>query len=237
MLRPHLAAPGLLAVLLLLAPTGGAAHAGVILYNNLAGVTIDGNRINVAGLADSFSTGTSPVNLTDVMVRLFLISPPQGSITVSLLSDNATKPGTPLTPIGTLSDTSISTSLANYDFPLATSISLAANTRYWIELSSTNNSNAFWAFSGDTTGTGVAGQFYAIGSNVIANNGNDPFQMEVSATPAVSAVPEPATFWLLGASLAGLMGRCWLRRKNAACGRTSPDDSADFRQGFSVPLG
>ena len=183
-----------------------------ILYNNLPATPTGADPVTVIGpLADSFSSGAGALNLSDIKLLLSGDPTSGGSITVSLLSDVSTSPGAVLTTIGTLADSSLSVTPTVVDFP--TSFNLTANTRYWVELSSTNGSSALWSWSFDLSGVGVAGEFYSNSAGVFANSGG-PYQMEVIT--GTSSVPEPATLALLGIGIAGIAGHRWRRRKLAA---------------------
>jgi len=204
-----------------------AANAGsVILYNNLSASTEDYDEISdsiFGPLSDSFSTGASSVRLTDVKVLLELFGSPTGSVTVSLLSSNETtmpypSPGSTLLSIGTVSDTSIPPVPLHtptvVDVPVP-SYSLAANTRYWIQLGSTNGSTAGWDFSLDTSGTGVASEYFANPKfGVTPNLGNDPYQMQVSGF--TGTIPEPTSVVLLGVGIGGIIVVSRFRKRRAA---------------------
>jgi hypothetical protein len=188
---------------------GETANADFI-YNNLNAVTEGADSVAAVGpLADSFSTGASSINLSDIMVKLSGDPSSPGSISVRFLSDSSTSPGSVLATVGTLADGSLSNSLSVFDFPLTTPYNLDANTRYWVQLISTNNSTANWAFSFDTTGVGVTNEFFA-NTNGVFPNIDGPYQMAVG-TPA--GVPEPASLTLLGIGAVGALGYGWRRRK------------------------
>ena len=206
----------------------GSARATIDLYNNLNASAsylsgADSVDTNIFGpLADSFSTGSDPFVLQDVKVLLsldsaLLPSPSGSEITVSLRSDSSTSPGDLLYVLGTFSDTGDLIKLQpgealNVPVP---SYTLAANTRYWIEVSGSPTA-AQWSWSTDISGTGVANEYYsnyAFGHLTVSQNSGGPYQMEVSG---VSAVPEPATIltWSLLGSFALGLG-WWGKQKSA----------------------
>lgn len=191
-----------------------AAHA-TSLYNNLAAVSSGADGVAISGftndfgpLADSFSTGSSAVALTSVTLDLQATNPGDGGIfTVTLDSDNSTSPGSALETIGTISDSSLTSSLA--DYTLTTDFALSADTRYWIELSSLSpTSSAYWSWSTDTSGTGVANEFFWNQGGVHPNS-DSPYQMDVEA-----GAPEPSSLLLLGSGL--MMLAAPLRRRLCA---------------------
>src|SRR5439155_4978154 len=112
--------------------------------------------------------------------------------------------------VGTLtSPASYSTSLAQTTFT-AGSLSLAANSTYWVVLQA--NSGEFdWAWTSDNTGSGVGfqdtyGESPDAGASWFTVN-TDPVQFSVSA---LSPVPEPGSLALVGAAVAGFLAhrRC-----------------------------
>ncbi len=174
------------------------------LYNNLNPASSGLDSV-FGTLADSFSTGSSAVTLNSVTLDLWDADSNDGggSVTVDLLTDNSDAPGTVLDTIATISDSSLSATLAHY--ALDTDLDLAANTRYWIELSSSAGveSTAYWSYSLDATGPGVPGEYFA-NSNGVFPNVDGPYQMDVEAGVA-AATPEPWSLLLLGSGLAILL--------------------------------
>jgi hypothetical protein len=186
----------------------GMANASAI-YNNLYSANAGVDPLTNWGppLFDSFSTGPSGFNLADVKLLLEGAPTSPGSFTAAVYSDSSTAPGALLYTIGTLSDSALSSSLSVVDFTLASPDYLAANTRYWLVLNTTNNSSAEWGWSFDQSALGVAGEYFGHGTSVYPNTASGPYQMELSSS---SAVPEPTTMLLLGLGLIGVAG---VRRK------------------------
>jgi hypothetical protein len=219
-----------------------------ILYGNLSNApsSVDGTfpigtySTGEGPEGDSFSTGASPFLLTDVVLALQGVQD-SDSFSVALYTDNnsfcAPGPvctGGPLTPLYTIAsdvgDNSLSTSLTDDAFTLATPQTLSANTRYWIIASSTNGSGTLWSYTEDLSGVGIAGEFNDTAlddasANDLLPNSNDsinnpncfskagadfctPFQMEVSG----NTVPEPKGLGIMSIGLAALAGLI-LRRK------------------------
>jgi hypothetical protein len=176
------------------------------IYNNLASPSDGADSITGFGpLYDSFLTGGSTFDLASVGLKLFFPGPATGTFTVGLYADNSISPGALLYTIATVSDSSLTVGLNDYNYNLAAPQLLAANTRYWIGLSS-SDSNTFWSWSLDQSGIGVVGNYFA-NQNGVFSNDNGPYQMRVSDT----TTPEPGSLVLLGTGLAGMTGL--LRRK------------------------
>lgn len=191
------------------------ANAGV-LYNNIGAQAYFADHITDTGaqafgpLYASFSTGGYASMLTDLQLRLGVDDPADGgSVTVSLLSNAGLHPGGLLASLGTVLDSTLSSAQSSViDIPIGTPIALAADTRYWIQLSS-DNTSATWAYSFDLSGTGVAGEYYDNADGVYPNNSSEwpgGYQM------FVTAVPEPLSVALF---LSGLVGIGVMRRRNA----------------------
>ena len=112
-------------------------------------------------------------------------SPPASSIAIALYSDSSGSPGTLLATIGTLDKSQLSASPATVDLPLATPYRLAANTKYWIGMS-TAMSGPSWSWSADQIGMGVSGQSFANDGGVSPNT-LGAYQMRITTATASSA--------------------------------------------------
>lgn len=180
-----------------LAATMTAAHADTI-FDNLGGSRDGSDPLQSYGpLADSFRTGVQgDFVLTQVTALLKSGSADLvGDLRVTLHADSAAGPGSLLATVGTLSSAAVSTAdFAAYTFLPSSSIQLAANTTYWIEIEAVSPVAIEWSWSQDLSGTGVAsGSNYngLLGSS--PNTAFAPYQMSV----AVQAVPEPASLALM----------------------------------------
>ncbi|HEY1880240.1 MAG TPA: choice-of-anchor R domain-containing protein [Caulobacteraceae bacterium] len=187
---------------------GVASAAGAtVLYDNLgAGSSGVDPASSFGPLADSFSTGGGSFNLKAVTVLIDGTSTDGGAFTVSLLADNSTSPGAVIVSTGSISDSVLDPTLTAETFDL--SATLSPGTRYWIEISSVAGdvpSSLDWSWSLDTSGTGVAGEFFSNTNGVVANSGG-PYQMFISDT-----VPEAPVWALLMAGF-GALGAVLRRR-------------------------
>jgi hypothetical protein len=185
-----------------------------VLYDNLGDTPTGADPIGSdwGPLGNSFSTGASPFDFTSLTVLLDGTAS-SGTITAYLLADSSTSPGAVLETIGEIDESVITGSPTQYT--LDTSFTLSADTRYWIELTATDNA-AGWDWSNDVSGPGVASQYYSnyekgdivrVFPNSPTGPYQGPYQMEVSGS--LAAVPEPRTISLLLA--AGLVGLGFLR--------------------------
>jgi hypothetical protein len=218
-----------------------ATASAAVLFDNL-GAPLYGNSLIYPAYASSFSTGSSGFLLEDVKLVLSAYTdygrlPSGGTNTVSLLSDNPPPPsshgqqtylaypGAVLATIGTFSDSVLGSSPTVFDFPVTPGVNLTANTRYWIEVGTTDPSSvATWGFSTDLSGPLVPADEYSAVYDwyfdgtwyLFANSdyalGGGPYEMKVSG----SEIPEPATIivWSLLCLVAAGYG-VW-RRKRAA---------------------
>ncbi len=222
-----------------------------VLYDNLDHPTTFADSVRATNpnngqaddgpLADSFSTGADPFTLTDVKIRAQEQSRTPtvgGLVTVSLLSDSGTSPGSVLAVLGTFGDSDLSRSVSTIiDLPQIAGIALDPDTRYWIELTTDNNSRAGWNGVGnglDSTtsaygtgpgqwGIGGEGEYFFVGgaeaeggypTDVFPNGPgiSVPYEMAVSGS-----VPEPSTWAMM---LLGFGGVAFLACRRAS-GKTA----------------
>jgi hypothetical protein len=188
------------ALALLLFNCTGAGAGPVFLYDNLTSPLTGGDPAalpsngGLGPLFASFSNTGAARTLTELELNLSATTPSDGkTFTVSVWSDNAISPDTSLWST-TLNDSILSMNPTVEDF--LTNLSLNADTRYWVGVSSVDGSAIFSAAS-ITNGIGVATEFY-INSNGEVPNSEGPYIMRVVATP------EPATWALMLIGFAGL---------------------------------
>ncbi len=178
-----------------------AVNAGEI-YNNLPPVTSIGSFDPVfddGPSYNSFSTGSNAELLTDIKMLLTGTGGTPSQFTVSLLADSSNAPGSLLSTLGTFNDSDKLSLTASVVDVSGGSYALAANTRYWVELSSTAPSppsTVAWNYASSAAGVGVSSEYWAYtpGGVLTVSANSDvstPYQMSVTTS---SAVPEPGTF-------------------------------------------
>jgi len=179
--------------------TAAGVHAGAAsLYDNLGSVQEGADPILSFGpLANSFTTGADGGLLSGIAALLKNDSAAiVGDLRVSLHADSANGPGTELLSLGVLSSAGVSTdAFGRYSFTPSAPFALAANTTYWVEIEAASPNAVEWAWSGDLTAPGVAGQSTYSGIYGLSPNGL-AYQMAVT-----TAVPEPASALLLALGL------------------------------------
>ena len=171
-----------------------ASTRATVIYD---GLSFAGGADSIAGfgpLYDSFTSAGSSQIITGLKLKLGGRRGGPGQITVGLFSDSGTSPGALIATLGIINDATIpfgpdgfgDVSLSLSSMPL-----LAASTRYWIGLSDTGAT--VWVYSGDTSGVGVSGEYFANQLGV-APNIYGPYQMILS----VSIPDSGSTACLLG---------------------------------------
>jgi hypothetical protein len=197
-----------LALLSLSAQAGTA----VVVYDSTGQASSGSDAVQGFGpLYDSFSTGTASGALTGLQLLLggvggggddFKALDGLGPYTsVGLYADSSTAPGALIATLGEIADSSISGPNDLFDLSLATNPVLAAGTRYWIGLVGFGTS-ATWNWTLDTSGIGVAGEYFANQDGVFQDVVDGGYQMQV--TVGGGAVPEPSTFALSASAFAAL---------------------------------
>jgi hypothetical protein len=189
------------------------------------------------GLDATFMTGASTFRATDIALLLSGGAAPLGdNFTVSLeggvpLSDVTFDPVAglsvfpnqgPVLGSVTLPVSDLSTSLTVEHFSQFASIPLQPNSLYWIDVTADSDfadTPVNWGFTSDVSGVGVAANYNSSNATdfgFFRNQGVPPFAFDVAFQMKVSGVatPEPSTWTLMLAGLAGL-GLLARRRRTA----------------------
>jgi hypothetical protein len=193
-----------LASLLAAASTIGRAD---VIYDNLSRISAGSDGVGPGGLVvgplyDSFSTGTgSGFLLTGVQLLLSNGGGSSGTTSIGIYNNNAgtspPSPGSLVATIGTVTGSSLSGTASVWNVSLSSTLSLAASTRYWVGLATSNGASMQWWYASTNAGPGVAAEYFSNSTGNFANTAIGPYQMKVTVT----AVPEPAA---CGMALAGL---------------------------------
>jgi hypothetical protein len=123
------------------------------------------------------------------------------TISVGLYANASNSPGTLIGVIGTMPDSSLTTTPTSYSFNPSTTYPLTPNTRYWIGITvSGTTSQAAVEFQTNNTGIGIANEFIAFSLTPPNTDSNAdyeaPFMGEVNVTPATPGVPVPPAIML-----------------------------------------
>jgi hypothetical protein len=106
----------------------------------------------------SFTSASTVSTLTSISLDLAAPVPNDGgSFTVNLYSNSGTAAGGSVANLGTIQDSSLSPISGFFTLSIAGTVTLAANTTYWIGLSG-NNTGALWQNTLTPVGTGTTGQ-------------------------------------------------------------------------------
>jgi len=170
------------------------------IYSNIAAEPTDSDHVRAFGpLYDSFSTDSAGGRLSELKLMLSVDNPDSTRILrIVLFADDSGSPGSRIARLGTVAESALTILPDVYDVDLTTHPLLAPNTRYWIGLR--RGPNTLWAWSADTSGTGVGSEFFSNTDGTFSNNPGGPYQMSVSTSADVS-VPEPQSVVLLSISI------------------------------------
>jgi hypothetical protein len=150
--------------------------------------------------ASSFKTDGYDYMLQSVTLLMAMTSP-SGAAQAAIYTNISDQPGSQVGAL--ISPGSYSNTLATTSFA-ASGINLAANTSYWVVLSAPSG-NFNWAWTDSLSGLGVgythtwAGSADAGGSWLTFQDSPQIMQVEANA------VSEPATLWLFGIALTGML--------------------------------
>jgi len=180
-------------------------YGGTIIFDS-TGDSKDGSTkisATVGPLYASFSTGANSGTLAALGLTLVDSSPADlGSITAILYSDASGAPGFILDALGSVADSSLSSTPTLAAVSLLANPTLTASTNYWIQLSTFGSGG--WEFSNSPSGTGVANQNIEF-NQALTPTSTTAFLMDVSVNGTTSAVPEPGTWSMMGVGVGLLL--------------------------------
>jgi hypothetical protein len=192
-----------------------SAYGDTIVFDSITGAAPAGSdSISALGpIYASFDSesNSGPISLLELVLRE--PSPPDSqAIDVGLYADNSATPGALISTLGTISDSSLGSAYTVFTVNLTANPDLISNARYWIGLTSTGT--AKWAYTGDTSGAGVSGQYYSNSFGTLPD-ADGPYMMQVALSS--TAVPEPSAFFpLIGtAGILAVTGRKRLRAQGS----------------------
>ncbi|MGO8701083.1 MAG: choice-of-anchor R domain-containing protein [Limisphaerales bacterium] len=198
-----------------------SAHANVI-YNNLEATSSGADQVLYVGpLFDSF-TPTSTETITSLRLALGTAFGPQtGTLEIGLYSTPANPTlEYPLTSmLGTINESTITSgNIEDYSVSLLANPVVTAGTRYWIGLT-TDAGDIIWSWSTDTSGPGVAGEYFAFdGGSTVDPNSEGPYQMDLTGAPAPDLANPALLLALFGGGLVTATWRSLARRTRTPAG-------------------
>jgi hypothetical protein len=198
-------------VLALCAP----AEALVIIGNSVTGTYQNGT--NFGTKAVGFATGSNALLLEDIQIALGGHDSSGGSLTFTLNSDASGLPGSVIATIGSQAVAGFAAT-AGYTLTPASSLHLAANTTYWIQVAFPAGAPPAWdrTVPSNAPSSGLA---TFIGYEIDSGSGFAPSAtfnaiiVEGIVDGVASSVPEPEIYAMLLAS-SGLLGFMARRRKH-----------------------
>ncbi len=206
---------------LIISGSAAAAEAAVpvTLYNNIPATLDMYDGLGLSGtsfIANKFSTGgwcpagcilgDITLNLTDAYARGSSVG-----YKLEVVSDNSDAPGITLATYN--NPAAISSNFGNDVFTPGGSYTLAANTNYWVKLSSTIDGLVYWDYTNNTAPGQQSKYAYDLGGYTGGSfPGAHNLLMTVQATslggvvvPPPASVPVPGAVWMMGSALIGLV--------------------------------
>jgi len=179
----------------------GQQASAVTLVENLSQGTNSTSGIELGiWQGSSFTTGSGSYNLNSATL-LFQENTADPNLFLRLYSNSSGTPGTQLTSF--TNPASITTSLTNNTFTLATPQALAANTTYWLVSGTTGGGEYYWGYTQSFNQTGLPGwtigDGFVFSSDQSASWGTDPtggpyqFSLEGTISTPPTSVPEPGS--------------------------------------------
>jgi len=179
----------------------GQQASAVTLVENLSQGTNSTSGIELGiWQGSSFTTGSGSYNLNSATL-LFQENTADPNLFLRLYSNSSGTPGTQLTSF--TNPASITTSLTNNTFTLATPQALAANTTYWLVSGTTGGGWYDWGYTTSFNQTGLPS--WTIGDGYVASNNqggswdsfptDGPYQFSLEGTISTppTSVPEPGS--------------------------------------------
>jgi len=169
-----------------------SANAGEAIYDNLGAASSGADQLVYRGPLFVSFTATSNETITGLELALGNYGPAGGTGTVtvglySLSSLDSSAESTLIATLGTIDNSTIVIGgIHDYSVSLIANPALTADTRYWIGLTDWSDGAITWSWSSDTSGTNVAGEYWAYGGGVVNSNSvGGPYQMALAAAPVV----------------------------------------------------
>jgi hypothetical protein len=195
----------------------------VTLFDNTGAASIGFDVVNPVALAASFSTGSSPFNISEidlVVAQTGIVGTSPFFFEIQLRADNDTFPGNSVIGQEFIAESILPAGLVKSSFGFQLSSPLAADTRYWVVVAAFGTTDELlWSGASDVTGPGVATEFICCDLNTdpvssVPNTFHFGFQMAVIGdnVETLDATPIPAAFPLFATGL-GALGLLGFKRR------------------------
>jgi hypothetical protein len=161
--------------------------------------------------AMGFTTDTESYSVSDLTIRGYTDGSTSGTAApiMSLWSSSSNpQPGTMLTTFSATSG--FSSTLADIDFTADSTVVLEASTNYWLVYQGSTDGSSKWMHPGTGSDTGTGSILnvnvrFSQNQGVSWTNGGGADMGKFELIGTAVAVPVPATIWLLGFGLVGMI--------------------------------